>query len=451
MTHSCQYDVAVDPVSAMNRAQTARSAGATGRRAVIGLVLTAVLAFVVVGAAAFVVAHRIARADALAEGLRTAHGVGRAVFAPELPAVLAGDRSAFAALDSAVASRRQDGTLVRVKVWRQDGTVVWSDDHSLIGRSFPLSDKVAAVFDRNRDYADISSPSGADRTDERGQFGHLVEADIPVTISDGRAFALEMYFPDTGVRQAETELGDRLVPFALLALLVLALAQLPVSIWLVRRVITSQQERDRMLDTVLVSAERERRLLARHLHDGVVQELAGAAYLLDASRAAAPMPAQIRQAMGLVTQTLNRAVGDLREMLVELHPRDLTSDNVADLIATAAIRACPDQQVTVTAQIGRPMTLEVAAFLYRCARECATNVAKHAAANRVEITLTSSDTGVRLKVRDDGVGIPAAAIDRGDGHMGLALLRQAAADLGGSLRLRGNDSGTLVSIELPAQ
>ena len=57
----------------------------------------------------------------------------------------------------------------------------------------------------------------------------------------------------------------------------LALAQLPVSIWLVRRTTAAQQDRERMLDTVLLSSERERRLLAGHLHDGVVQELAGAA------------------------------------------------------------------------------------------------------------------------------------------------------------------------------
>ena len=92
---------------------------------------------------------------------------------------------------------------------------------------------------------------------------------------------MEMYFSDARVLVAEHELGEQLVPAALLALLVLALAQLPVSVWLVRRTTAAQQDRDRMLDTVLVSSERERRLLARHLHDGVVQELSGAALLLE--------------------------------------------------------------------------------------------------------------------------------------------------------------------------
>jgi two-component system, NarL family, sensor kinase len=426
-----------------------RSPRSTARRAVTALVVTASIAFAVVGAAALVAAHRIARADALAEALRTAHRVGTAVFAPDLPGVLAGDRGASADLDSAVAARQEDGTLVQVKVWRKDGLVLWSDDHSLIGQRFTLSDRVAAVFDRNRDYADIAPLASADIRDARGRYAHLVEAYIPVDLPGGTTVAVETYSPDTSVRQAETELGDQIVPFTLLALLVLVLAQLPVSIWLVRRITSAQQDRDRMLGTVLVSSERERRLLARHLHDGVVQELSGAAFLLEARRPVGVVTAEIRQAMGVVTQTLHRAVGDLREMLVELHPLELTGDNLGDLIATSAIRACPDQRVSMSTDLSRPLSPEVAAFLYRCGRECAINVAKHAKASRVDITLSSDDEGVRLVVRDDGIGLPDAGVVPAEGHLGLALLREAATDLGGSLQLYSDEGGTRVTIAVP--
>ena len=78
----------------------------TGARAVAALVLTAAVAFALVGTAAYVAAHRIARADALADALRTAHGVGTAVVEPELGPALDGDRAAAADLTTAVASRR---------------------------------------------------------------------------------------------------------------------------------------------------------------------------------------------------------------------------------------------------------------------------------------------------------------------------------------------------------
>jgi signal transduction histidine kinase len=418
----------------------------TGRRAVAGLVLTAVFSFAIVGTAAYVVARVIARADALSEGVRTARGVGRAVFAPEIPAAAAGDRTASAALDAAVAARRDDGTLLRVKVWRRDGTVLWSDDHSLIGRKFPLSDPVAAVFNQGRDHAGITRVSGSDAAVESGRFTDLVEAYVPLTLRDGDVVALEMFSSDARVRAAEDELSERLVTFALVALLVLALAQLPVSISMVRRTVAAQHDRERMLGTVLLSSERERRLIAGQLHDNLVQELAGAAYLLD-SRSPQGIPADTRRAMGLVTQTLYDAVDDLRGMLVELRPDELTSSNLGDLIATAAVRSCPDQKVSVTAELDRPVPPEVAAFLYRCARECAVNVAKHAHASRLDITLTSSSEGVRLVVRDDGMGIPGP-LPPAKGHVGLALLRDAAADLGGSLDLRAED-GVVVTIQLP--
>jgi signal transduction histidine kinase len=421
----------------------------TGARAVAALVLTAAAAFALVGTASYVAAHRIARADTLADALRTAHGVGTAVVEPELGPALDGDRAAAADLATAVATRREDGTLARVMVWGRGGVVLWSDDRALIGRTLPDDPQVADVFARGQDYASISS-----LTDSQQQAGQepspLVEAYVPMTLAGGRQVVLEMLFPGSRFQQEERELSDRIVPLTLLALLVLAVAQLPVAIWLVRRTAAAQHDRDRMLETVLVASERERRLLARHLHDGVVQELAGAAFLLTARGSGPEVPASTRQVVGVATETLHRAVGDLREMLVELHPRELTGDNLGDLVATSAIRACPDQKVAVTARVvRRPLRPEVAAFLYRCARECALNVAKHAGADSVDITVDSDEAGIRLVVRDDGVGIAPGALDRCDGHLGLVLLRDAAADLGGSLTVVGGPGGTVVTVGLP--
>lgn len=423
----------------------------TGRRAVAGLLLTAGIAFLTVGGVSWVVAHRIARADALAEALRTAHSVGGAVVVPALPAVLDGDRTAAAALDSAVAGRRADGTLVRVTVWTDDGTVVWSNDGALVGRRFPVGDRLAAVFERHRDYAGVSSLDGPEHAGYRLRYGQLVQTYTAVRLDDGRTVALEMYFSGRRVARAEDELGDRLVPFALLSLLVLVLAQLPVSIWLVRRVSRSQRERARMLDQVLVSAERERRQLARNLHDGVVQQLTGVAFVLDSRPESGTVPAATVRVLRVVSQTVQHAIGNLREMLVELHPRDLTGENLGDLIESSAVRACPDQLVGVHTRLDQPIHADIAAFLYRCARECASNVARHAGAGRVDITLVSDENGVRLDVEDDGVGMPADALDGGGGSMGLVLLQQATHDLGGTLLLAAGPGGlgARVSIVLP--
>ncbi|HEV7656491.1 MAG TPA: ATP-binding protein [Mycobacteriales bacterium] len=425
-----------------------RPSRSTAVRAVVALVLTAAVAFAAVGAAADLAAMRIARDDALHEAVRTAYGVSQAVFASELPAAVEGNRRAGADLSAAVASRREDGTLTRVKVWRRDGTVLWSDDAAVVGRRYPVKAAMIPVFDRNRDHAGISALTDADNADERAGVGRLVEVYIPFVL-DGSTLTMEMYFSAVRVLVAEHELGEQIVPLTLLALLVLALAQLPVSVWLVRRISAAQQDRERMLETVLVSSERERRLLAGNLHDGVVQELSGAAQLLDQRLPDIAVPEHRRQ-LGLVAHVLHRSVGDLREMLLELHPSELTGDNLAELIAGSAARTGPDLEVTVTNRIERPLSPELAAFLYRCARECVTNAAKHAAATRVGIVLTADADEVRLDVHDDGVGIPAGALSPRDGHLGLTLLQDAARDLGGSLRAHGDATGTVVTIAVPA-
>jgi len=435
-------------VTGLGPLRTRPSSWSTTQRAVAALLLAAVVSFLVVGAATLVIAYRVARADALSEGLRTARGVGRALLAPVMPAVVAGDGRAAAGLDAVIAARRADGTLLRVKVWRRDGTVLWSDDHALIGRQFELAPRVTAVFDELRDYAEISPLTGPDDASERQGFRSLVEAYIPLELADGSTLALEMYFPDARVRAAEDEDSERLVAFSLGVLMVLALAQLPVSIWLVRRTTSAQHDRDRMLDTALVSSERERRMLALSLHDGVVQELAGAAYVLESRTPAGSVPPDTVRAMDLVTETLHQAVDDLREMLIELHPEELTSANLGDLVRASAVRTCPRQQVTVEASLDRALPSEVLAFVYRSARECAVNVAKHAHATRVHITITATAGGVRLVVRDDGVGIPDP-VPEVPGHLGLTLLRTTAAELGGTVLARSTEAGTTVTITLP--
>jgi signal transduction histidine kinase len=126
--------------------------------------------------------------------------------------------------------------------------------------------------------------------------------------------------------------------------------------------------------------------------------------------------------------------------------RRLALEGLDDLecVGTAGTAA-----VTVTARLGCPLAEQVAAFLYRCVRECAINVAKHPSARTVLITLDSDATGIRLAVADDGVGVAPDAVGRDEGHLGLTLLREAAVDLDGELRVEGGPGGTLVTIELP--
>jgi signal transduction histidine kinase len=419
------------------------------------LVLSGLLAFAVVSTGAVIVARSIAQDTALAEAERSTRALGNALFAPALPAVIAGDQVARHQLDQAVDSRSRDGSIVRVKVWGPDGTILYSGKNEVIGTRFPS--RVAEVNDviaNGTSTAAMSDLNDPDNQTETAAGLRLVEVYTPLTLQDGRKLAFEIYFSDARVTAAKDQLTAQLVPFALLALLVLVLAQLPVSVWLVRRVSAAQEERGRLLQSALTASDRERKAIARDLHDGVVQDLAGAGYALGglSSTLPADAPDRTRTTVRTVAAVVRDAVGSLRTLMVDIYPPDLTSEGLPDALKDLGSPLVDGGvEFSVRANVTGELTPGVTTAVYRCAREGLANVAKHARAEHVTVTLEGGGKSVRLRVEDDGVGLPPEGVERRlDGHMGLHLLRDLVEDLGGRLILSDRPGGgTAVVADLP--
>ena len=91
----------------------------------------------------------------------------------------------------------------------------------------------------------------------------------------------------------------------------------------------------------------------------------------------------------------------------------------------------------------------VALHLYRIAQESVTNAVKHGRPKQVSITLSSGPGGLKLCVRDDGMGLPESPNLSGSG---LKIMRYRAAAIGAKLTLeRGSDGGTVVTCSLPVE
>ena len=101
----------------------------------------------------------------------------------------------------------------------------------------------------------------------------------------------------------------------------------------------------------------------------------------------------------------------------------------------------------------RQLPMKVEATLLRIAQGAMGNVIKHANAERCRVTLTYAEDEVRLDVVDNGVGFdPQAVADRpaGLGHIGLAAMRQRAAECGGDLTVESQPgAGCAVSVAIP--
>ncbi len=217
----------------------------------------------------------------------------RGVVEPRLnAAVVAGQPAALQAFDTAMRRYVLQGSLVRVKLWSADGRIVYSDEPQLIGKQFPLGPEEEEALRLQGSSA--SEVSDLSRPENRFEIPYkkLLEVYVGVRGPNGEAMLFEAYFQYQAVSDAGRAAWQRFAPPALGALLVLELVQIPFAWSLARRVQRQQRERERLLQHAVDASDAERRRIAGELHDGVVQELTGLNYALDAMRLGNPSDGQ---------------------------------------------------------------------------------------------------------------------------------------------------------------
>jgi two-component system NarL family sensor kinase len=366
---------------------------------------------------------------------------GRLVETGLLDAVLRGDPAALAKLDDLVQGQILGESVVRVKLWTREGKILYSDEPALIGSRFELGADERELFTTGGADAELSDLSKPENRFER-QAGKLLEAHTAIRTPGGTPVLFEIYQRFSSVNASAARLLRALSPPLLGGLLVLLLVQVPLAYSLARRLQRGHDERERLLAGAIEASDNERRRIAADLHDGIVQDLAGVAFGL-APLAAKASSEDARVLNGSV-ERLRQGVRDLRTLLVEIHPPRLES---------AGLEAALDDLLSPLRAAGVDTVLEVQPggrhdnLVYRVAREALRNVAEHAQATRVTVTVSPE----RLTVADDGRGFDAAERGRrrDEGHVGLALLEDLTGESGGTLTVSSEPSaGTTVILEL---
>ena len=199
---------------------------------------------------------------------------------------------------------------------------------------------------------------------------------------------------------------------------------------------------------VVEAQELERKRLARELHDETGQALAS--ILLGLKPLETATSGETRESVLALRELVVTTLQDVRRLAVELRPSALDDLGLVPAIDRLA-RSFGESglQVDVLANIGGERLPEaVETTLYRIVQEAVTNVAKHAEANRLSVTLTRKGSSVVVIVEDDGKGFDAAGPSDG---LGLLGMRERLALVGGTLRIEtAADSGTTIAAEVPA-
>jgi signal transduction histidine kinase len=157
----------------------------------------------------------------------------------------------------------------------------------------------------------------------------------------------------------------------------------------------------------------ERQRMAREIHDTLAQGLTGIITQLQAAEQAADDPAGWRRHFEAATRLARDSLSEARRSVEALRPESLETGRLSEALAEVAGRWSAmygiPAQVTTTGT-ARPMSPEAEFALLRTAQEALANVAKHAHATRVGVTLSYMEHEVALDVRDDGRGFDPAKL-----------------------------------------
>ncbi len=425
---------------------------------------TSVTQFVLAGLAAVVLISAgtiyVVRHNATTEAIRNARDIasilGHSVAAPVLAdGVLTGDPTGLANLNEVVHARVLSDQVVRVKVWTPEGHIVYSDEPRLIGQTFDLGAGERAALRTGKVDADLSNLDEPENQFER-PYNKLLEVYVPVHTLGGHPVLFEAYLRYSSIAQSGRHILGSFVPVMVGGLLLLFLVQVPLAWSMARGLRQGQEEREQLLQRAIDASEAERRRIARDLHDGVVQTLAGVSYSLAAAADrldGSSDGAEVGDALRQAAADTRRSMRDLRSLIIEISPPNLHDEGldnaVGELVAPLAAEGV---ETTVDIDDTAVASPEAQTLLYRVAQEAVRNVAAHAQASHLRVSLTRDNGSARLVVADDGLGFSPDRLEqrREEGHLGLTLLTGLVADAGGRLVVASTPGqGTRLEAEVP--
>ena len=250
-------------------------------------------------------------------------------------------------------------------------------------------------------------------------------------------------------------------PPMLAALAALAATILVVAVVLAKRrreVLASQRRQGELAERLSVltrrlfsSEEDERRKLSRELHDDLGQSLTSIGLDIQIVERQGTTP-EGRVATGRALSTVRGALDRVREISSLLRPPVLDDLGLEQAVRTAltefTTRSGVDGQLEIDLDDARiPEGAE--GHVYRILQEALTNVARHASASTVFVTLRATPDAIDLTVKDDGSGFATADVPTAK-RFGLLGMRERSELLGGEFTLEtAPGAGTTIRVSIP--
>lgn len=200
------------------------------------------------------------------------------------------------------------------------------------------------------------------------------------------------------------------------------------------------------------AVDKERRRIARELHDGVAQALAHLRYELDFLSQESRRDDPYWQDIARLAHVADRALADLRGAVHGLRverPEGLAASLRAYL---SEMQGHAGAVIEFSARGEIALPEDVQAEIFRVAQEAVSNAMRHAQAGLIRVTLHGTDGTVRLTVDDDGVGMSLPRPVRAGHGVGMSAMRERAEEIGATLSIGPRpNGGTRVSLVVGEQ
>lgn len=221
----------------------------------------------------------------------------------------------------------------------------------------------------------------------------------------------------------------------------------------------SKEEAHRgLLQRLITAQEEERRRIAAELHDGVIQNMAGALFRLRLFSAQSPdLPQERKEPLREAEELVNRSIGEMRRIISGLRPAMLEEMGLAcaleEYVKTLERLGERHPEVELDIRMGEKPDPRVETALFRIAQEALNNALRHSGCQKVRVRVEEEGDHLLMEISDDGNGFDVSGIYRRDGKgFGIIGMRERAESLGGTLTLHSEPGlGTRISVRLPSK
>jgi signal transduction histidine kinase len=205
----------------------------------------------------------------------------------------------------------------------------------------------------------------------------------------------------------------------------------------------------------LLAQIEERERIARELHDTLLQGFQGITWRVPGVAKNMPAHDPLRKMIDVVLDRADDVLHEARQRVRHLRRRATDKNELAERLTKRGEELAQDHASSFTVEVvGTRKVLEPAVQeeAYTISSEALTNAFRHASASKIEVEIAYDSSALRIRVRDDGVGIDKSVVSGGQpGHWGLTGMRERARTIRGELKIWSREAaGTEVELVVPA-